>query len=92
MFKIKVSSNRRRGRLTQVMNESFSDLAHEVNGKILERKSSKKKIEKLTKMIAGLEEVERVSKEIPESHRLKLIVNEIKALRCDLCSYLQSIK
>lgn len=92
MVKVNVSSNKRQGRLTQIMNENFSDVARAVNEKLICSKIAKNKLEKVEQIIQCLEEAEHLSKEISGSRRYKDLVNELKALRLDFSSYLSSIR
>lgn len=92
MSDIKVSSKREHGRVTQIMNENFADLAKTVNKKLLNSKSSAKKLEKLSAMQIELDKLVQDREHIPVSPKLRKIFDDLEYVRDEFQDYLSSLK
>ena len=85
MKKVNVSSSHKAGRRTQVMAESFADLAGLANDKLIDKSAhgiNKKDV--LTEMLACIELALKKSEQIPMSPRLQDIMKSLEAVGDEL--------
>ena len=92
MKKIRVSSLKKKGRVTRLMKDNFSDLANEANNKILCDKFPLKSIEGLHSILNILNEANEISKEMPNTHIFNKFKYEIEYLVKEIKTYLNNVK